>query len=185
MNLTGKFKEVTRDFLDGTVTISFRCQDTDLAELEKYRDMEKLRITVKQFRKNRSIDANSYYWVLVGKIADVLRISKPYCHNILLRRYGQAEMFGDQIAYTMLPDTEDTTQKIDHMEEAHFAPTSIVKRGKDGVLYRAYKLLKPSHTYNSKEFAVLIDGTVDEAKRLGIETMPPYELERLVHQWRA
>ena len=184
MKLRGKLKEITRDYLSNDLLITFRCR-CDPAELEKYRDMDELKITVQKFRRNRSLDANSYYWVLVGKIADALRISKPHCHNILLRRYGQTEMFGNQFAYTMLPDNAVTTQKIDNMEESHFAPTSITKRGKDGQLYRAYKLLKPSHTYNSKEFSILIDGTVDEAKKLGIETMTPDELRRMVSSWKA
>lgn len=185
MEMRGKFKEISKDFITDKVTVSFTCYDVDLAALEKYRDMEKLKITVKQYRKGRSLDANSCYWALVGKIADVLRISKPHTHNILLRRYGQTEMFGEQIAYTMLPDTEETTIKIDNMEEAHFAPTSITKKGKDGVTYRAYKLLQPSHTYDSKQFSILIEGTVDEAKRLGIQTMTPAEIERLVSAWKV
>ena len=66
------------------------------------------------------------------------------------------------------------------MREAHFAPTSQRKTGTDGMVYRAWKLLKPSHTYDSKEMSVLIDGIVSEAKDLGIETLPPSELERMM-----
>ena len=185
MDLKGKFKEASRDFIDGSVTVSFKCDGVDLAALEKYRNMENLKISVKKYRKGRSQDANSYYWLLVGKLADALRISKPYCHNILLRRYGQTEMFEGQVSYTMLPDTDVTSDKIDNMEEAHFAPTSITKRGKDGINYRAYKLLKPSHTYNTKEFSILIDGVVHEAKLQGIETLTPEEIERMVSTWKA
>ena len=92
-------------------------------------------------------------------------------------------MFDGQIAYTMLPDTDDTRMRIDEMEECHFAPTSMTRTGKDGVTYRAYKLMKGSHLYDSKEMSALINGTVSDAKELGIETLPPDELERMVNSW--
>ena len=37
--------------------------------------------------------------------------------------------------------------------------------------------MRGSHTYDSKEMSRLIDGTVSEAKELGIETMPLDELK--------
>ena len=104
-------------------------------------------------------------------------------HNHLLRKYGQTEIFDGKIAYIMLPDTKDTEKRIDEMEECHFAPTSQTKRGKDDITNRAYRLLKGSHTYDTKEMSELIDGTVSEAKELGIETLPPDELERMVNAW--
>lgn len=33
--------------------------------------------------------------------------------------------------------------------------------------------------------AALIDGTIQEAKDLGIETLPPAELERMMKAWRS
>jgi hypothetical protein len=53
----------------------------------------------------------------------------------------------------------------------------------NGKLYRVYIVMKGSHTYDTKQMSVLIDGTVGEAKDLGIETLPPHELERMKSQW--
>ena len=47
-----------------------------------------LSITAKISRKKRSLDANAYYWVLCGRLAEALHISKSRCHNIMLARYG-------------------------------------------------------------------------------------------------
>ena len=90
------------------------------------------------------------------------------------------EMFGDQVAYTMLPDTDNVTKAMEQMEEAHFAPTSQVKDGTDGIRYRAWKLLKPSHRYDSREMSILIGGIVSEAEEAGVETLPKHELERMM-----
>ena len=37
---------------------------------------ELLSVEIKQHREKRSLDANSYAWVLIGKIANVLRTDK-------------------------------------------------------------------------------------------------------------
>ena len=185
MDFIGKVRDIQRSYIDREAIISFDIPDITPDQVDKLRNADKLRITIKQYRKKRSLDANAYYWQLLSKVADALRISKPHCHNLMLRRYGQIEFFNDKIAYVMLPDTEETSVKMEQMEESHFAPTSQTTYGKDGVHYRAWKLLKPSHRYDSKEYAILIDGLVDEAKELGIDTLSQKEIKRMVANWKA
>ena len=62
----------------------------------------------------------------------------------------------------------------------HIKPTSEVKLGRDGKMYRTYYLLRGSSTYDTEEMSRLIDGLVDECKDAGIETLPPDELERMM-----
>ena len=183
MEFIGRFKDVSKDFFSNHLQVLFSAESINLEEINGLKDEEKLRITVKKYRKRRSPDANNYYWLLVGKVADALRVSKPYCHNLMLRRYGQTELFDGKPALTMLPDTPEAVSRMEQMEESHFAPTAQVTIGKDGVLYRAWKLLKPSHRYNTKEMSILIDGIVDDAKTLGIETMTPDQIERMKITW--
>lgn len=180
MEFIGKFRDVSRDLFSGNCQMVFDANDINLEDINAIKDEEELRITVKKYRRKRSLDANAYYWQLLSKVAETLQMSKPHCHNLMLARYGQTEFFGDQVAYTMLPDTEVVTKRMEQMQEAHFAPTSQRKMGTDGIIYRAWKLLKPSHEYDSKEMSVLIEGIVSEAKELGIETLPPVELERMM-----
>ena len=40
-----------------------------------------------------------------------------------------------------------------------------------------------SSEYDSAEMSVFINGIIEEAKELGIETLPPDELERMMTQW--
>ena len=126
MELIGRFSDIKKDLFSGQCQIIFDAEDINLEEINAIKDEERLRITVRRYRKKRSLDANAYYWVLVGKLAEALRISKPHCHNLMLRRYGQLEMFGDQVAYTMLPDTDDVTKAMEQMEEAHLDRKSVV-----------------------------------------------------------
>ena len=41
-------------------------------------------------------------------------------------------------------------------------------------------MLKGSSEYDTKEMSHLIDGLVSECKEMGIETLPPEELERMM-----
>ena len=54
----------------------------------------RLRLIVKRITRKRSLNANAYFHVLVGKIAEAQKppISKARAKNILLGRYGQREL---------------------------------------------------------------------------------------------
>jgi len=129
-----------------------------------------LDVEIKPHRERRSLDANAYFWTLCGQMAEVIRTDKDSMYLQLLKRYGQ---------YTYIivkPEAvEKTLQAWRLMEE--------VGKTKDG---RGVQMLAyfGSSTYDTKEMARLIDGTVSEAKELGIETMTPSELALMKEGWK-
>ena len=145
-------------------------------------ECEKLKtVDIKEHREKRSLNANSYYWKLVGKIAQAERLSTSYIHNLLLRQYGQPEYMNDRLVYVVIPDDDTSTRKTEESDSYHLKPTSQVKTGKDNIAYRTYIMLRGSHSYDTKEMSSLINGAVEMAKESGIETLPPHEIERLVN----
>ena len=67
-------------------------QKQDVSDLKAICDNKKLiAIECKEHRKKRSLDANSYAWVLITKIADIQRTSKDEVYIEMLKRYGQRE----------------------------------------------------------------------------------------------
>ena len=141
---------------------------------------EKYTAEIKKLSKKRSLDANSYYWLLVGKLSKAIGISMAHCHNIMLRRYGTFKLFGGQVMYVVLPDTDEASRDADEAEECHIKPTSQVKEGKDGLMYRTYIMLKGSHEYNTAEFRYLVEKTIEECKQVGIETATPDEVAKMI-----
>lgn len=117
-------------------------------------------------RKKRSLDANAYYWVLITEIADVLRTSKEELHFQMLREYGQ-------ITSVCVPSEFNMKGFIKYYER-----DGIFESG--GREYTVYKVYKPSSEMDSKEMSILIDGVIDEAKALDIETLPPDELKKML-----
>lgn len=126
-------------------------------------------IEIKEKKKKRSLDQNALYWAVLTQVAKKLNISNPRCHNLMLRRYGVPERYGDQAVYVVLPDTDEASERAAEAETYHLKPTSQVKAGKDGNNYRTYLLLRGSSTYDSGEMSRLVNGLLDEAKELGIE----------------
>ena len=127
--------------------------------------------------QRRSLDANAYFHVLVGKIADVLTISKAKAKNVLICKYGQPQLLPD--GNIMVYKTNAPEEFMLEQEAIHCIP---VKYDSNATFYKVYR---GSHTYDTKEMSVLIAGTVSDAKELGIETATPAELQEMKERWGA
>lgn len=141
---------------------------------------EEYDITIKK-RGKRSLNANNYHWMLCEQMAKILKVSKYEVHNQLMIDYGTdwLDETGSPV-YVLMKDNERYLRK----ETEHYRPTDAVEDRK-GVWYRWFVLLLPSHLMNSKEMSDLIDGTVSEAKELGIDTRTPDEIERMKALWQT
>lgn len=137
---------------------------------------------VKKHTEKRSLSQNAYFHVLLGKIADAMRLPKPVVHNMMIRRYGQAQGIAGRLVTVAIPDTEKAEKETLLAETFHLRPTAQVRMGTKGQMFRTYVMMKGSHELDSREMAILLDGTIQEAEQLGIETLTPRERERL---WKA
>ena len=179
--MTGLFAGISKDYVTNKFLLTMRVNEDVAAGYEELKDLECLDISIEKHRRRRSLDANAYFHVLVGKIADKLRISKQRCKNILIGRYGQIEYLDDGIPAVI--KTNVSVDKMLEQETLHVVPCGVdVQDGKEINYFRIYR---GSHTYDTREMSILIDGTVQEAKELGIETMTPAEIERMKSAWQA
>lgn len=124
---------------------------------------------VKEYHKKRSLNANAYAWALIGKIADVLRNSKDEIYLEMLKKYGQSEIV------SVLSDI-NVTGYFKYFEEI----ATVKLQGKN---FTHYKVFKGTSEYNTAEMAVFIDGVISEADELGIDTLPPNEVEKIKSLW--
>lgn len=181
MEVTGELKDVQRDWNVDEFIISFAINERITQEMIEEIQEGKLSIKAVKYRAKRSLNANAYFHVLVGKLADVLRISKPRCKNILLHRYGQPELLDDGSQAVVKSNVP--ASKMLEVEEMHFFPCGSKKE--NGMTLTFYKISRGSHTYDTREMSVLIDGTVEECKDMGIETLPPEKIEHLKSMWKG
>ena len=134
---------------------------------------------IEPHREKRSLDANSYFHLLCDKLRQKLGISMARCKNHLIADYGQIQYLDDgspMIYKTNAPD--------EYMYELETIHTKCVKvTEENGIEVFFYRIYRGSHTYNSAEMAKLIQGTVDECKQVGIETLTPAEIAHMNALW--
>ena len=147
----------------------------DLAKLKLRLEKGKtLSVEIKEYREQRSLDANAYFHVLVNKIAEALRIGEDECKRQLVLDYGTiaTDERGVVVGFKAMEGVpvEKICKYAKEYEECE-------ENGKPFIKYIVYK---ETHTLDKAEMARLIDGTVEEAKHLGIETKTPTELAEMM-----
>lgn len=165
--------------LNGTLTVTLESGQMDAADVMELSQENRLDVEIKKHREKRSLDANAYYWLLLGKIGKITGDSKNRLHNIMLDRYGELDTMedGSLIPFCIRDD-------IDYLEfpHPHLKPTQKTL-SKGNKLYRWYYQIKGSSEYNTAEMSRLIDGVVGECREMGIETLPQEELERMMTEY--
>jgi len=126
---------------------------------------------IKQYRRKRSLDSNSYMWILLSKMADVLKTSKDELYLQMLERYG---------VFTHVVVKPDVVQRVIQEWRTVRELGEVIINGTRGIQLQCFF---GSHDYNSKEMSVLIEGVVSECKDLGIETVSTKELEVMKLAW--
>ena len=129
-------------------------------------DKEKLYdVKITEYSDKRTKTMNSYYWVLVTQLANVLRTSKDELHAELIKRYSQ----------------RDYISLLANIKPSDYFPyyeyQSTFKHNNN--TFRSYLVFKRSSDMNKHEFSILLDGLISECKEVGINTMTPEEIAQL------
>lgn len=132
-----------------------------------------LQAEITQVKRKRSLTANSYAWLLMDKIATVIRSTKEEVYRKAIKEVG---VFTD-----IAVRTEGYNKlKVEWERKGIGYLTEIISETSFVVDCRMYY---GSSTYNSSEMARLIDWIVDKAEELGIETITPKDRSLLIEEW--
>ena len=136
-------------------------------------------VTIKPYKKRRSLDANAYFHVLVDKIAKALKESAEEVKIRLNLDYGTIaeDDKGLKVGFKALKEVP-ITQFFKYAKPIG----EVIENGKVFVKYIIYK---ETHTLTTDEMARLIDGAVQEAQQLGIQTLTPMEIENLKKMYKG
>ena len=133
---------------------------------------------LKEHRQRRSLDANSYAWVLLGKLANKLGLPKEEVYREFIKDVGDN--------YEILPIRNDAVEKwIANWESKGIGwCCDILGESKlDG--YTNVITYYGSSTYDSLQMSRLIRLISEECKLQGIETMTQAEIALLMDGWSA
>ncbi len=139
---------------------------------------KKYEVEIKEYRNKRSLDANAYFHLLCSKIAEKAGRGLDEVKVELVKEYGTVarDDDGEMIGFK-LPASVDVRKIYKYTKWFD----TRVENGKE---FNCYIVFKRTRDLDSKEMARLIEGTVLEAKDLGIETLTPAELARMSMNWR-
>ena len=166
--------------LGGQVEYIITSKDLPKAEIDELTQLtangKELSVEIKPYRARRSLDANAYCWVLCQKLSEKLNCTKEDIYKEAIRKAGQFD-------YVAVTETA-TEQFIKAWQSKGLGWYAEALESKiDGC--KKVMVYYGSSVYDSKEMAHLIDYIVSECKEQGIETLPPWEVERLKKEWKS
>lgn len=129
-------------------------------------------VTIKEHRKKRSKDANAMAWELIGKLAEVMRITPSEVYINAIQNIG-----GN---YEVIPVKEEAAQKFTEVWQRQGIGWPCVDMGKSRIPgYRNLRAYYGSSTYDTQQMSMLIENLIQDCKALGIETLAPDKLALL------
>lgn len=148
--------------LDGFAEITFKTTRGALPSLEDLKDKDLL-VKVSSFSKRRSLSQNAYMWVLLGEIADCLKLSKEEVYKNYIKDYGK---------YEVLPIKNEAVETFIKIWKGHglgWVAEELRESKLSG--YTNVIAYYGSSTYSSEDMTKLIEPIIRECEELGINTM--------------
>jgi hypothetical protein len=132
---------------------------------------------LKIHRERRSLEANSYLWILCEKIAETVRdITKEDVYREAVKCAGKFDfvLIADEAAETFLHNWNNRglgwiAERTDYQRNEF---TQII-------------CYYGSSVYDTKSMSVLLEYIVDQAKELDIETRTPDEIAKMEALWEG
>lgn len=178
MQTTGTITDINIEYKTQKSKISLLLDTKELDILEQLKNHDKLNIELKKWYKKRSLDANSYCWVLCDMIAKEISkdgdtITKEEIYRDAIKNIGVFEPFIVQ---------QSTFEKFKRIWEKQGLGFIVQKVSEKDTAIKVH-CYYGSSTYDSKEMSLLIELLVQEAKALNLETKPQEEINSLLQQW--
>lgn len=146
------------------------------ANFDRLKD-EVLDVTIVKHREKRSNSANAYFHVLVNEIAAETGGSDESIKKHLVLEYGAIAKDENNLRIGFkLPANVDVDTIYPYTK-------CFDTRTENGMIFKCYLVYKRTRDMNTKEMARLIDGAIETARELGIETDTPEQIARYKKEW--
>lgn len=128
-------------------------------------------VTIEPHKEKRSLNANNYSWLIQGEIAKVLNKPLDEIHKQMIMQYGVLETI------SVVKEAWESCQRA-------FDYWMILGEGQvNGRTFVHARVGVGTHQYNTKEMAKFINGIVEEARSLDIQTFEDKRIQELVTKW--
>lgn len=172
MEITGKIVTTDLNYLNHKPKITLEIDNKRVIATEEYTKLsnaDKIKISLDEDIEKRGTNANSALWVLCNKIANVIGTTKEETYLMQLKKYGQSFL----VPLTIGTDPKGYFKYYEYREQGEI----------NGKACDWYTVYKGSSAYNKKEMSVLLEGTNNDCKELGVETIEEYKMKKLIEEW--
>lgn len=156
--------------------LATKCTPEDRAYITAHKD-KPLRVKFTEWREKRSLSANAYAWVMLGKLSEKLGIPPQEIYWRLIPDVG-----GNSTSVTVPLASVDLLRKTWGNNGLGWRVDVIGAAGPglvDLMLYYG------SSVYDTAQMARLIDLIIQECKAQDIEYLPPDRLAAMLEDWDA
>jgi len=173
MESKAKLVDISKDWITGKFRLTFELDNFLPNMVDAIKDVC-LRLSVKKWKEKRSLDANAYMWVLLTKMAYVLKTTPNEMHDEMLNRYGIPDEDDDGYISIALRSRIDIS-RIDGYWK-------LYKESRDGK-WKYYYRLKGTSEMDTAEMSWFLQQVIEEAEELGIETATPDQIREMEALW--
>ena len=175
---TGRLSNIAVSYATGKPLLTVEAEGSVQSLFQIFEELkaaEKLTFKVGKFRQKRSLDANAYCFVLIGKIAEKTNVPKDDVYRAAIKEVG-----GNYDVVCVKSEAVETLRNgwsrnglgwiTDTMPSKIDGCTNVV-------------LYYGSSTYDTAQMCRLINIIVQDCADLGIETRSQEEIESLLSAW--
>lgn len=161
---------------DGDILITATVdKSSPVQEILDQFEPNKFELTIEKRKKKRSIDANNYAWLLMGKLAQKLLTTPEQVYRSYIKDTGN---------YEILPIKNEAVEHWEKIWSAKGTGWICDSLGESKIKgYTNVRCFYGSSVYDSKEMSHLIDLIVQDCKEQGIETLSQSEADRMIKEW--
>lgn len=173
METRGQIVSIDREYHTNKPKITILL-NSDIADIWELKEIE-LDIRLKKHKEKRSLDANAYFWVLVGELAKKINLKTEEIYKMEIRDAG---------VYTVACMPTEAIERFISGWESNGNGWICEKFESKIEGCTNVKAYYGSSTYNTQEMSRLIDSIVQDCKLQGIETATPEQLSKLKEEWK-
>lgn len=126
-------------------------------------------------KSHRSLDANAYAWVLIDKLAAATGLTKTEVYRNAVRDVG-----GNMDVVCVKATAAPALRKIWESRGIGWQTDEEISKITGCVNVTLYS---GTSVFNTAQMSRLIDNLIQDAKSVGIETMPQEELQAMLGRW--
>lgn len=153
------------------------CIQTNKARqvIDTLKDGKAYDVEIKEHREKRSLDANAYFWVLVDRLAEKLRVPKTEIYRRYIREIG-----GNNETVCVTAEAADKLRSGWEHNGLGWQTDTMSSKLPGCVRVVLYY---GSSTYDTAQMSRLIDLIVQDCREQGIETLSPDKLAGMMEEW--